>query len=361
MAVVREKNECQTRHKGSVCDMELEIPGSPDSNEPLHVSLVATSDAQVSPLSGLFEALNAFPLLAQFEPDIPRKPFHVDIVGESADEATGASGLPLLANRFCEDVAQTDIAIVPLMMVDGPDWVRGRYPSLVEWLRTMHGGGASLCSACTGVLLMAETGLLSGREATIHWAFAPTFERNFPDIRLRTEEVLITAGERDEFVMTGGVMSWHDLALHLISRHVGPTAATSMARLLMLQWHSEGQTPYMSFAPVMDHDDALVARLQQWLEIHYMVANPVEELSCLAGLPPRSLERRFARAAGMSPIAYVQARRIEEAKRRLERTSMPIDKIGFDVGYENTAFFRRLFKRQTNLTPSAYRRRFHLI
>jgi transcriptional regulator GlxA family with amidase domain len=104
-------------------------------------------------------------------------------------------------------------------------------------------------------------GLLSGREATIHWAFAPTFRRNFPDVRLRTEEVLITAGDRSEFVMTGGVMSWHDLALHLIARHVGPTAALAMARLLMLEWHGQGQAPYVEFVPRLDHGDALVADL----------------------------------------------------------------------------------------------------
>jgi transcriptional regulator GlxA family with amidase domain len=222
----------------------------------------------------------------------------------------------------------------------------------------MHDRGASLCSACTGVLLLAETGLLDGHAATIHWAFAPTFRRHFPDVRLRTEEVLVTAGARDEFVMTGGVMSWHDLALHLIARHVGPTAAAGMARLLMLQWHNEGQTPYTTFAPTTDHGDALVLKLQQWLETHYMVANPVEALAQSAALPRRSLERRFARATGLSPIAYVQARRIEEAKRRLERTAAPVDQVGYDVGYENTAFFRRLFKRATNLSPSAYRRRF---
>lgn len=336
------------------------IPGKATQKIPLHVSLVATPEAQVSPLSGLFEALNAFALLAKFEPGVPTRPFEVEIVGESTDPVTGASGLPLGATRSHLEVKRTDIVIVPLMMLEGPDWVRGRHPELVEWLRAMHQGGASLCSTCTGVLLLAETGLLTGLEATIHWAFAPTFERNFPDIRLRTEEVLITGGVRDEFVMTGGVMSWHDLALHLIARHVGPGAAAAMARLLMLHWHGEGQAPYVTFTPVTDHGDALVAKLQKWLETHYMIPSPVEELAGMVTLPRRSLERRFARATGLSPIAYVQARRIEEAKRRLEGTTAPVEEISQDVGYENTAFFRRLFRRETNMTPSAYRRRFSM-
>jgi transcriptional regulator GlxA family with amidase domain len=327
---------------------------------PLHVTLVATPDAQVSPLSGLYETLNAFPLLASFEPDVPAQPFEVEIIAPNKDNARGASGLPLGAHRTQDEIERTDIAIVPLMMVSDPGWVTGRYPRLVEWLGRQHRNGALLASACTGVLLLAETGLLEGREATIHWAFAPTFHRNFPGVRLRTEEVLVTAGDRQEFVMTGGVMSWHDLALHLIARHVGPSAAQAMARLLMLEWHGNGQAPYIEFAPRLDHGDALVAEVQRWLATHYMTANPVAEMVARADLPRRTLERRFRKATGHVPNSYVQNLRISEARRRLERTSLPVEQIGLAVGYENTAFFRRVFKRITRLTPGAYRRKFQM-
>ncbi len=332
----------------------------PASSAALHVTLVATPDAQVSPLAGLYETFQAFRLLAAFEPDLPERPFEVEIVAPDAGEMRGASGLPLGAHRPHHAVERTDVAIVPLMMVDGPDWVRGRYPRLVDWLRRLHAGGATLCSACTGVLLLAETGLLDGREATLHWAFAPTFRRNFPRVRLRTEEVLIVAGDRGELVMTGGVMSWHDLALHLIARHVGPTAARAMARLLMLEWHGEGQAPYRSFSPARGHGDALVLNLQDWLEAHHAAPNPVEEMVRRSGLARRTLERRFRKATGRSPLAYVQELRIAEARRRLERTDLPVEEIAYQVGYENTAFFRRLFQRRTRLAPGAYRRKFRL-
>lgn len=331
-----------------------------DYNKPLQVTIVATPDAQVSPLSGLYETFTAFELLAGFEPDLPPRPFTVEIVAPDCDVDHGASGLPLGAHRTIDEISQTDIVIIPLMMVEGPHWVTGRYPELVEWLKMLHRNGAMLCSACTGVLLLAETGLLDGRQATIHWAFAPTFRRNFPSVTLRTEEVLITAGDHREFVMTGGVMSWHDLALHLIARHLGPTAAQAMARLLMLHWHGEGQAPYIEFTPSLHHGDSTVSELQKWLHKHYMVSNPVEEMAARSGLLKRSLERRFRKATGHSPITYVQNLRISEARRRLERTNKSVEKIGYDVGYENTAFFRRVFKRVTRLTPGAYRRRFQV-
>jgi transcriptional regulator GlxA family with amidase domain len=324
----------------------------------LHATIVATPNAQLGPLSGLYETLTAFPLLAQFEPKIPPRPFDVEIIGPRGGPVECASGLTLGTQRAYDEVNRTDVAIVPLMMFDGPDWVVGRYPGLVSWLRAQHRRGAVLASACTGVLLLAETGLLDGREATIHWAFAPTFNRNFPDVRLRTKEVLLTAGDHQEFIMTGGVMSWHDLALYLVARYVGPSAAQLMARLLMLEWHGEGQAPYIDFAPNLDHGDSLVAELQSWIAKHYMVANPVDEMLARSDLARRTLERRFRKATGHTPIRYVQQLRIAEARRRLERTSAPVEQIGFDVGYENTAFFRRLFRRTTRLTPGAYRRKF---
>jgi transcriptional regulator GlxA family with amidase domain len=155
-------------------------------------------------------------------------------------------------------------------------------------------------------------------------------------------------------------MSWHDLALHIIARYVGPSAAQAMARLLMLEWHGEGQAPYIEFMPSLDHGDAVVAQAQTWLRTHHRTSNPVAELVARFEMPRRTLERRFRRATGYLPVAYVQNLRISEAMRRLERTDLPVEEIALDVGYENTAFFRRVFKRTTRLTPGAYRRKFRM-
>jgi len=328
------------------------------SGAPLHVTLVATPDAQAGPLTGLFETLTSFGLLASFERDVPRRPFDVEIVAPGRDAVSAASGLPLGTHRAAEEVERTDVAIVPLMMPDTPEWETGRYPGIVAWLRDRHRDGTLLASACTGVLLLAETGLLESREATIHWAFAPTFRRNFPDVRLRVEETLIVAGDRRELVMTGGVMSWHDLALHLIARFVGPSAAHAMARLLMLEWHGDGQAPYIDFAPRRDHGDAAVAGVQAWLEGNVAVPNPVSEMADRSGLARRTFARRFREATGRTPMDYVQGLRVAAARRRLERTDESIEAIARAVGYANTSFFRRVFKRTTRLTPGAYRRKF---
>ena len=94
------------------------------------------------------------------------------------------------------------------------------------------------------------------------------------------------------------------------------------------------------------------------LRLHYSVPAPVEQMVQRSGVAERTFKRRFSQATGLSPIAYVQHLRVEEAKRRLERTRSSVDQISWNVGYEDPAFFRRLFKRITGITPRAYRRKF---
>ena len=331
------------------------------SPEPLRVSLLALPDAGLGTLTGMLDTLSCFPLLGTHDDALPTEaPFVVELVASSPGSVETASGIPLPVHRSVAEPGRTDIAIVPSLVLRDAVWRRGRYPDLVAWLQRVHGDGAIVCSACSGVLLIAETGLLSGREATMHPAYAATFRSNFPDVRLRLEQTLVRTGERGELVMAGASASWHDLVLYLVARHVGPTAAQALAKFLLLQWHTEGQAPYVPFAAPADHGDAIVLDGQEWLRTRYSIAAPVSELVERSGLPERTFKRRFVRATGYSPIAYVQHVRVEEAKRRLERTTEPVDAISYAVGYEDAASFRRLFKRITGVTPAAYRRKLQL-
>lgn len=310
---------------------------------------------------GMLDTLSCFPLVSTFDDALPAEaPFEVELVGASRSPVRTASGVSLAVHRSVDEPGRTDIAIVPSLLLSGATWPPGRHPELVDWLLRVHADGGLVCSACSGVLLIAETGLLSGREATIHPAYADTFRRTFPDVRLRLEEVLVATGERQELVMAGASASWHDLVLYLVGRHVGPTAAQAVAKFMLLQWHADGQGPYVPFDPPVDHGDAVVLQAQEWLRTGYAVAATVTEMVERSGLPERTFKRRFAKATGYSPIAYVQRVRVEEAKRRLERTSEPVDAISYAVGYEDPASFRRLFKRVTGVPPGVYRRKLQL-
>jgi transcriptional regulator GlxA family with amidase domain len=208
--------------------------------------------------------------------------------------------------------------------------------------------------------LLGETGLFDGMPTTVHWAFTDKFRASFPDIPVSPEKVLIAAGEGGRLISSGASTSWHDLVLYLIAQRVGTAAALAIARYYALEWHREGLAPYFVFMPPRDHGDSTILGCQDWLTDNYSVATPVEEMAKRSGLTSRTFKRRFAKATSLTPIAYVQTLRIEAAKRRLERTDTAIDRIGWQVGYEDPAFFRRLFKRTTGVTPGSYRRKFRL-
>jgi transcriptional regulator GlxA family with amidase domain len=327
----------------------------------LHVSLVAIPDAVISTLSGIYDVLGAFRMLGRVDPSLPEQPpFTIEIVATQRGSVALASGVPVEARRAVPEVDVTDIIIVPSILL-GPDgWMPGRYPEIVDWVQRMHAQGAMICSACSGIFLLAESGLFDGQEATVHWPYASEFSKVFPQVPLRPDRVLVVSGAREELITSGSSMTWHDLVLYLIARHVGATAAQTVARVFALQWHHDGLAPYIVFEGRKDHGDAAVADAQAWLSTHFSVASAVEEMVRRSELAERTFKRRFTEATGFAPIDYVQRLRIEDAKRRLERTNASADEISWKVGYEDGAFFRRLFKRVTGMTPGAYRRRFQV-
>src|SRR5512146_1619328 len=136
------------------------------ASHPCQVSLVALPDAAASTLFGLFDVLNAPRLLDAGAP--AQAPFHAEVVGEEPGPLQVASGVPVEVSRKIERVETSDIVIVPSVVLSGTRrWQRGRYGRLVEWLHAMHRRGAVLCSACSGIFLLAETGLFDGRDATV--------------------------------------------------------------------------------------------------------------------------------------------------------------------------------------------------
>ena len=325
------------------------------------MSLVALPDAVVSTLFGVFDVMKGSPLMDESNGGSRvRPPFHVDIVGETAGPVQLASGVPVDVRRAIDTIETTDIVIVPSVLLRPEGWKKGRYPGLVDWLRLMHNRGAVICSACSGIFLLAETGLFDGKEATVHFAYARAFSTAYPAVAIHPERTLVISGRRDELVSSGASTTWHDLALYLIARYAGATTAQEAARLFALQWHQDGLTPYIIFEGRTDHGDAEIQSAQQWLRDHFSVANPVDEMIRRSKLAERTFKRRFVAATGLTPIGYVQRLRIEDAKRRLERTDASVDEISWRVGYEDPAFFRRLFKRTTGVAPGAYRKRFRI-
>lgn len=331
----------------------------------IHVSLLAIPEADASSLSGLYTVLNLYesvvPGTLSLRAEIVAPDAIVDSGGASG-MVQNTLGLPIPIQRKLSATPRTDVMIIPSLFPDAEDeWHTGNYPEVVAWIRDLYAGETLICSSCTGALLLAETGLLDGREATQHWAFEATFRRNFPRVKLNAAKVLVVTGDGSRLVMSGASAAWHDLVLYVIARYAGPAAARTIAKFFLLHWHSDGQSPCIIFRENTRHDDTVILAAQSWLRENSNEPSPVESVVRRSRLSERSFNRRFRKATGHTPIAYVQNLRVEAAKYQLETQSASIDEISSRVGYEDPAFFRRLFKRTTGLTPSAYRRKFCVI
>jgi len=327
------------------------------------ICLLAAEETSPSVLYGLFDVLStAGAVYAELTSgNAGEKALDVRIVSANAGPFRCYGGVMVEPHDSIDRVNATDVAIVCDMYtpIDTPP--RGRYGREIDWLKRMYAGGAILGSVCSGSLVLAETGLLDGLEASGHWAYRDLFRDQYPNVKFRMDSILRFAGEKDRIVTAGGVTSWQDLALHLIARFCGPQHAIRTAKVHMLADHSDGQLPFAVITPRVQHTDAVISDCQTWIAENYTCQNPVARMAERSGLNARTFARRFLAATGYHPVDYVQVVRIEEAKQLLETDSVSVEEVGQIVGYEDPTFFRRLFKRKAGLTPAAYRRKFSKI
>lgn len=228
-------------------------------------------------------------------------------------------------------------------------------PAFANWMTACHAEGTTLCSVCAGAFVLGETGLLEGREATTHWAFADALAERFPDIKVDVDRMVIDDGD---IITAGGILAWTDLGLTLVERLLGPSVMLDTARFLLVDPPGRAQQPYNHFLPRLDHGDAAILKVQHWLHKSGAKEHTVPALAKRAGLEERTFLRRFRKATDLRPTEYAQQIRIARAREALERSRRPIEQIAWEVGYNDASAFRKLFQRLTGLAPAEYRRRF---
>ena len=327
---------------------------------PVEVLIVAVPETAGSALYGMLDVLlaagNIWQTLARTEPE--QTLFRVRIVAPTGNAFTCGNGVPVNPDCSVADNPAAGILILPELWLGPDEDIHGRYPELMQWIRQKYREGSTLYSACSGAVMLAETGLLDGRDATSHWGYQDLFSKHYPKVNFRPEPNLVFADEEGRIVSAGGTTSWHDLAIHIISRHGSPGEAVRIAKVYLLKWHGEGQLPYAALVRRTPHADSVVRTCEQWLGEHFQANDAIKQVVDLSGIPQRTLKRRFKTATGTTLIDYLQNLRVEEAKRLLETGQIAVDEISVEVGYEDPSFFRRLFKRRTGLTPSQYSRMF---
>lgn len=290
----------------------------------------------------------------------PKHPvFHTRLLSLDGEAYADPNGRQVQPDGALADCKNPDLIIVPDLHIDPNQPLSDELGPMVAWIRAAHARGAIVSSVYSGAMLLSKTGLLDGEDATTHWGYYQAFNRYFPKVQLRRERILVPSGDGHKIITAGGASAWADLMLYLIGRFAGQEEARHIARLYLLQPHTQGQLHYASLTAGCQHEDGLIANAQAWAADQYASSNPVATMAERSGLSERSFYRRFRRATGQSPVDYVQTLRIEEAKQLLETTDLPIDEIAEEVGYAEGSSFRHLFRRHVGMTATAYRRQRH--
>ncbi len=254
------------------------------------------------------------------------------------------------------EVRRTDLIIVPTAGMDLAE-TRTRNAGVVDWLaRRGENGKTAIAGVCTGATLLAAAGLLDGRRATTHWGVIDQARLLYPDVRWDSDPFVTEDGH---VFCGGGLYSSVDLSLHLVERFCGHEVALQTAKALLLDLPRTSQTAYAAAPPPRSqHDDEPVQRAQKWLASHLREEVDLDELAADVGMSPRNFARRFRAATGETPLAYLHRLRIDSARHLLENKHRTVQEVSIAVGYEDVAFFRRLFQRHTGASPRDYRARF---
>ena len=283
--------------------------------------------------------------------DAPQPRFRVRVASIDGGEVPSMCALRLVPELAIADVAHTDIIVLAASGLDLQQQI-ARGTTLLPWLRAWHARGAYVAAVCTGVVFLAESGLLDGRQATTHWAVADDFRRRYPNVLWRPEQFVTEDGR---VCCSGGLYASIDLSLYLVEKFCGREVALQCAKSMLVSMPRRSQTGYAVLPLSPPHSDAKIREAEAYLQERFDRAVPLEQLARAISMSPRNLIRRFKAATGRVPGDYVQTLRVAAARELLERGGNSVQEICSQVGYEDLTFFRRLFKRHTGVSPAEYR------
>ena len=221
-------------------------------------------------------------------------------------------------------------------------------------LRGAFERGARVVSICTGAFAPAHAGLLDGRRATTHWAFAGQLAEMFPSIAVDPNALYVDEGR---ILTSAGLSAGIDLCLHLLRCDHGEAVGAAVARIMVASPHRDGGQAQFIDRPIPAGDGSLVEARRWALED---IARPVDVVTWArqASVSPRTFARRFVAETGTTPLRWLHAQRVLEARRLLESTDLPVEEVAARSGFGSAPSLREHFRRATETTPTAYRRAF---
>lgn len=251
-------------------------------------------------------------------------------------------------------IKKTDLLIIPSIFEDYSQALQ-KNAGLIDWISRQYKGGSEIASMCSGVFLLAATGLLEGKTCSTHWNAAEKFRHMFPNVKV-AEDKVITA--ENGIYTNGGGYSFLNLMLYLVEHLFDRTTAVFCSKIFQIDIERTTQSQFTIFHIQKGHGDELINKAQTYIEENLDEKISFEKLASHLAISRRNFDRRFIKATGNTPVEYLQRVKVEAAKKELERGRKTVFEVMSDVGYADDKAFREVFKKITGLSPLDYRNKY---
>lgn len=298
-----------------------------------------------------FQLLDAAGPISAFEiaGRIASAPPVIKVIAADAGEIASSSGVVLLARGL------RSAAALQTLIVVGGEGVRAAAtcPRILAFVRKAARHGCRVASVCSGTYVLAEAGILDGRQATTHWRHTRHFLANYPRVKLEPDRIFARDGN---IWSSAGISAGIDLALAMIVEDHGDEVARATARQLVLYHRRGGGQSQFSSLLELKAPTGRFAPLLSWAREHLDHALTVERLAEQAGMSARHFTRAFIAETGATPSKAIERLRVEVAKQRVQDSSEAIELIAQSAGFRDPERMRRAFIRSFGQPPQALRR-----
>lgn len=319
------------------------------------ICMLVYAGAQSLDISGPLEVFALASL--QLQEDMPGSAplYRLQLLAMDAQPILTSSGMRLLPDALCAQMPDdTDTLLVCGGMGDALDLARADR-ALVQWLGVAAARVRRVASVCSGALLLAEAGVLDGREATTHWRDVRELSERYPLVRVQADAIYTNDGAT---WTSAGITAGMDMALAMVSADHGHALALKVAkRMVMASKRSGGQSQFSRQLQALDLPDPF-AQLEHWMRENLRLRLGVDQLAQRVHMSARQFNRRFVTAFALTPQKYVEQLRVEAARPLLESTGKDIRWIAGECGFGSVDAMRRAFARQLGVSPGEYRSRF---
>lgn len=321
------------------------------------VAIVVVEGCYVSCAAGFADVLQAANAHLRQQPGRRNEPFAWRFVSADGGPVLGSNGMHVETKPWR---GRFDIVVLPAIHYPGFKLfvqLLDQQTAAYEWLRSQWAAGAWVGANCTGTFMLAQSGLLDGRAATTTWWLDRQFRSRYPAVDVHFKSALT---EADRLVCAGATATYLLQAIVLVDRFLGSTIASQCAKSMLIDVSHTGHIPYLPLLNQTKVADSVVERAQDWLQRHLTGDICTADLAQAVAVSDRTLVRRFVAATGQTPLAYIQAARLDAARALLEAGDANVQSIAVQVGYSDVSSFSRLFKQRIGLSPGSYRSRFQL-